>query len=643
MNHFLRRWSSSHSRCSINFVNESHPWKNLSSRHLCGSSSEDREAVSWKSLPGLVKCPANHAPLTPISFLERAARVFRDRTSVVYVHLGRDPREVPQARFCSDPVATLAPNVPAMVELHFAVPMAGAIICTLNTRHDPAMISALLRHSEAKILFSDHHLLTTARSSLEKTLKPPPILVQISDNAPSPDTHDYESLISSGVDESFVPLRPESEFDPISINYTSGTTSRPKGVVYNHRGAYLNALATSFVHGMTSFPVYLWTVPMFHCNGWCLVWGLAALGGTSVCIRRPSPDVIFDQIALHGVTHMSGAPTVLNAIVNSPASRKPLPHKVEIMTGGAPPPEPVLLKIEDLGFRVSHLYGLTETYGPGTWCAWRPEWDSLGRDERARLKARQGVGHYCLEEVDVRDLSDVVNSSVPADGVTIGEIVFRGNTVMAGYLKDEKATREAFADGWWFRSGDLGVKHADGYIEVKDRWKDVVITGGENVCTVEVERVIYRHAAVDEVAVVGRPDEHWGESLCAFVKVREGCESEVGVRELMDFCRERLPHYMAPKTVVFGELPKTSTGKVQKFVLRERAKAMGKPDTINMGVILDEVNPRLFESSMVKRICEDTLMTWTNNFIFLSMIKRSISRKTEENSYIWRSPSKGSI
>ncbi|CAA0827376.1 Probable acyl-activating enzyme 2 [Striga hermonthica] len=588
MNHFIRRWSSTRSRCSINCVNESRPWKTLSSRHLCGSSSEDLEAASWKSLAGIVKCPANHAPLTPISFLERAARVFGDRTSVVYgsLHFTWAETHARCLKLASaltqfgisrgDVVATLAPNVPAMVELHFAVPMAGAIICALNTRHDPAMISALLCHSEAKILFSDHHLLTTARSSLQKTHKPPPILVRIPDNAPPPNppfpnAHDYESLISSG-DGSFVPLRPESEFDPISINYTSGTTSRPKGVVYNHRGAYLNALATSFIHGMTSFPVYLWTVPMFHCNGWCLLWGLAALGGTNVCLRQVSPDVIFDQIALHRVTHMSGAPTVLNMILNSPA-RKLLPHTVDIMTGGAPPPEPLLLKIEDLGFRVSHLYGLTETYGPGTWCAWRPEWDSLARDERTRLKARQGVGHYCLEDVDVRDPSDLGNS-VPGDGVTIGEIVFRGNTVMAGYLKDEKATREAFAGGW-FRSGDLGVRHEDGYIEVKDRWKDVVITGGENVCTVEVERVIYGHAAVDEVAVVGRPDEHWGETPCAFVKVKEGYEVEVCPQELMDFCRERLPHYMAPKTVVFGDLPKTSTGKVQKFVLRERAKAMG--------------------------------------------------------------------
>lgn len=472
-------------------------------------------------------------------------------------------------------MATLAPNVPAMQELHFAVPMAGAVICTLNTRHDPTMISILLQHSEAKILFVDHHFLHIAQQAFRLLPHNKPILVlipeqesTISTSPSDTNTHEYETLLASG-DSKYITKRPKTEYDPISINYTSGTTSRPKGVVYNHRGAYLNALATTSIHGMGSMPVYLWTVPMFHCNGWCLIWGLAALGGTNICLRHVSPKEIFESIALNHVTHMSAAPTVLNMIVNS-TDRKPLPHKVEIMTGGSPPPPPVLSKIEDLGFRVSHLYGLTETYGPGTSCVWKPGWDSLPRDEQLHLKARQGVEHYCLEEVDVRDSTTM--ESVPADGVTMGEIMFRGNTVMSGYLNDAKATEEAFAGGW-FRSGDLAVKHEDGYIEVKDRLKDIVISGGENVSTVEVETVLYRHPAVLETAVVARPDNHWGQTPCAFVKLKEG--SNASSEDIISFCRDRLPHYMAPKTVVFEDLPKTSTGKIQKFILREKAKGLG--------------------------------------------------------------------
>ncbi|XP_042055748.1 probable CoA ligase CCL13 [Salvia splendens] len=319
---------------------------------------------------------------------------------------------------------------------------------------------------------------------------------------------------------------------------------------------------------MSSMPVYIWTVPMFHCNGWCLIWGLAAVGGTNICLRRVSPREIFDTLAAKAVTNMGGAPTVLNMIMNSP-DRRPLFCKVEIMTGGSPPPPSILERIEELGFRVSHLYGLTETYGPATSCLWRPEWDSLPSEEQYRIRARQGVEHYALEEVDVRD--SVTMESVPADGATMGEIMLRGNTVMSGYLKDVKATEEAFAGGW-FRSGDLGVKHDNGYIEVKDRLKDVVISGGENISTVEVETVLYRHPAILEAAVVGRPDDHWGQTPCAFVKLKEGFE--VSRDEIIEFCRERLPHYMAPKTVIFEDIPKTSTGKIQKFILREKAKAM---------------------------------------------------------------------
>lgn len=467
-----------------------------------------------------------------------------------------------------------------MYELHFAVPMAGAILCTLNARHDPAMVSVLLRHSEAKLIFVDYELYEIARGALdilEKTGTEPPILVVIaqSDGSDPPtldsDHKSYEGLIAGGCD-GFKSLRPDTEWDPISINYTSGTTSRPKGVVYCHRGAYINSISTFLLHGMGMPPAtYLWTVPMFHCNGWCLTWGMAALGGTNICIRKVTPSGIFDSIARHGVTHMGGAPTVLNMIVNSPAgNRRPLPHSVVVMTGGSPPPPQVLSGLDKLGFQVSHLYGLTETYGPGTYCSWKPEWDSLPNDRKFSMKARQGVQHLGLEEVDVRDSSTM--SSVPADGQTVGEVMFRGNTVMCGYLRDHEETMEAFQGGW-FRSGDLAVKHPDGYLEVKDRVKDVIISGGENISSVEVETVLYGHPAVLEAAVVARPDDHWGQTPCAFVKLKEGCE--VSDLEIIEFCRAQLPHYMAPRTVMFQELPRTSTGKIQKFVLREKAKTLG--------------------------------------------------------------------
>ncbi|KAI3665278.1 hypothetical protein L6452_43902 [Arctium lappa] len=551
-------------------------------------SGDDLQAESWRSVEGLVRCSANYVPLTPISFLERSADVYRDRTSVIYgsvkytweethrrcVKLASALTELGISR--GDVVATLAPNIPAMQELHFAVPMAGAVLCTLNTRHDSNMLATLLTHSQSKILIVDHQLLHSALPAIN-LLKKPPLLVIISATTVHPPpsglkttVHDYESLVDGGA-AGFSVIRPADECDPISINYTSGTTSRPKGVVYSHRGAYLNSIATVFMHGMSAMPTYLWSVPMFHCNGWCLAWGLAAVGGTNVCLRRCDPKDIFDAIVLHKVTHMSGAPTVLNMIVNSPEDhRKPLPHRVEIMTGGAPPPPLVLSKMEELGFGVSHLYGLTETLGPGTSCLWKPEWDSLPTEDRLKLKTRQGVRHLGLEEVDVKD--PITMESVESDGKSMGEIMFRGNTVMSGYLKDPKATAEAFTGGW-FHSGDLAVKHPDGYIEVKDRSKDIIISGGENISTVEVETVIYSHPAVLEVAVVARPDNHWGQTPCAFVKLKDGFNFDA--QDIIDYCRDRMPHYMAPKTVIFEELPRTSTGKVQKFLLREKAKAFG--------------------------------------------------------------------
>lgn len=434
--YWLIRISSTRLTPSIN------RFQSLVTRRSCSffQCFENSETESWPSMEGLVQCSANCVPLSPISFLERSSRVYRDRVSIVYGSLRYTWRETHERclKLASaltqlgisrgDVIATLAPNIPAMYELHFAVPMAGAIICTLNARYDSSMVSVLLQHSESKIIFVDYQLLKIAHGALDllaKTETKPPLLVVIPElDDPSANLHyeyefdhDYERLFSIGHRE-FEIRRPRNEWDPISINYTSGTTSRPKGVVYSHRGGYLNSIATVLLHGMGQMPVYLWTVPMFHCNGWCLIWGVAAQGGTNICLRSVTPKGIFDSIATHKVTHMGGAPTVLNMIVNSPVGdRKPLPFKVEIMTGGSPPPPQILFKMEELGFGVSHLYGLTETYGPGTYCVWKPEWDSLPSDERSKIKARQGANHLGLEEVDVKD--PVTMDSVQADGAKI--------------------------------------------------------------------------------------------------------------------------------------------------------------------------------------------------------------------------------
>ncbi|XP_039140053.1 probable acyl-activating enzyme 1, peroxisomal [Dioscorea cayenensis subsp. rotundata] len=538
-------------------------------------------------MEGSVRGSANYVPLTPLSFLERAAIVFGERTSLVYGSTTYTWKETHQRchRLASslvdlgisklDVVAVLAMNIPAMYELHFGVPMTGGVLCTLNTRHDSAMVSILLKHSEAKIIFVDHQLLKIAQGALDLMSQDNsklPILILISESGEHsfPDYLEYETLLRSA-NPNFDVRWPIDECDPITLNYTSGTTSRPKGVIYSHRGAFLNSISTLLFGDITTMPVFLWTVPMFHCNGWCLTWGVAAQGGINICLRNFTGKDVFDRIALHKVTHMGGAPTVLSMIANTPTDdRKPLPGCVAILTGAAPPPPQILFEMEQLGFRVVHAYGLTETYGPGTVCTWKPEWDALPTEERSKLKARQGLNHIGMEEVDIKDSKTM--KSVPADGKTMGEVMFRGNVVMNGYFKDLNATMESFAGGW-FRSGDLGVKQADGYIQLKDRSKDIIISGGENISTIEVESALFSHPAVLEAAVVGRPDDHWGETPCAFVKLKEGVH--VQPEEIIQFCRAKLPHYMAPRSVIFENLPKTSTGKTQKFVLREKAKAMG--------------------------------------------------------------------
>ncbi|CAL5043060.1 unnamed protein product [Urochloa decumbens] len=567
-------------------------------------------------MDGTVLCAANHVPLTPISFLEHAALVYPDRPAIVASAPGSAlPRTWQETRArCvrlaaalagfgvarHDVVAVFAQNIPAMCELHFGIPMAGAVICALNSRLDAAMASVLLQHSEAKVIFVDYLLLDVTKEALSLVTKAgarPPRVVLIkelldkSSRHPESDDktyaqaydYEYETLIANGGSSPDFRIRwPADENKPIALNYTSGTTSRPKGVVYTHRGAYLNSIATVIMNQMVGPPpVYLWTVPMFHCNGWCLAWGVAAKGGTHVCLRKVTAAAVFDAVARHDVTHMGGAPTVLSMIVNATAEERKLLHTggggrppVTVKAGGAPPPPQVLLRMEALGFHVIHGYGMTETYGPATFCAWKPEWDPLPPEQRARIKARQGLQHLGLE-VDVKDPATM--RSVPADGKTVGEVMLRGNTVMSGYYKDAPATAQALAGGW-LRSGDLAVRDGgDGYVRIVDRAKDIVVSGGENVSTVEVEAALSAHPEVAEAAVVGRPDEYWGETPCAFVKLRDGAAGEsVGAEEVIAFCRARLPRYMAPRTVVFvAELPKTATGKVQKVVLRERAKAMG--------------------------------------------------------------------
>jgi fatty-acyl-CoA synthase len=535
---------------------------------------------------GLDKVPANYTPLSPLSFIKRAAAVYPNRTAIVHGDQRYSWRETYARcrRLASalskrgigqdDTVAVMAPNIPALYEAHFGVAMTGAVLNALNIRLDPKTIAFILDHAEAKLLITDREFSGTIREALEHVQRRP-VIVDIDDPLATTGEllgeMDYEAFIEQG-DADFAWVLPADEWRAISLNYTSGTTGNPKGVVYHHRGAYLNALSNVLAWGMSQHPVYLWTLPMFHCNGWCFTWTLAALAGTSVCMRKVSPSGIFGAIADHGVTHFCGAPIVLNFVINAkPEERRDFDHTVEVMTAAAPPPASVLAAMEQAGFHMTHVYGLTETYGPAVVCAWKNEWNKEPPQEQARLKSRQGVNYHALEGLQIMDPKTM--TPVPADGETMGEAMFQGNIVMKGYLKNERATKEAFAGGW-FHSGDLGVMHADGYIQLKDRSKDIIISGGENISSIEVEDVLYRHPAVLEAAVVARPDNQWGETPCAFVCLKESAAA-TSAEEIIAFCREHLAHYKAPRTVVFGPLPKTSTGKIQKFKLREQAEKLG--------------------------------------------------------------------
>jgi len=533
---------------------------------------------------GLGKNAANFTPLTPLSFIERTARVFPDHTAVVHGETQRSWTETYHRciKLASalnrrginkgDTVAMMLPNVPASLEAHFGVPMCGAVLNALNIRLDAKTIAFILDHGEAEVLLTDKEFAPIVNEALS-LCKAKPLVIDV-DDALAPDGEllgeiEYEAFLAEG-NTGYDWQYPENEWDAISLNYTSGTTGNPKGVVYHHRGAALNSLGNITAWAMPQRPKYLWTLPMFHCNGWCFPWTVTALAGTHICLRRTEPGPIYQSIIDHQVTHMCGAPIVMGMLVNaSSQEQKTLPHSVKILTAGAAPPSAILEQIETLGFDVTHAYGLTECYGPGVVSEWHPEWDELPTAEKSAKKARQGVPYLVMQDLTVMDPETM--QKTPADAQTMGEVFMRGNNLMKGYLKNETATEKAFLGGW-FHTGDLGVMHPDGYIELKDRSKDIIISGGENISTIEVEGVLYQHPAVAEAAVVAKPDEKWGETPCAFVALKE--EAKSSEEELIQFCRDNLAHFKCPKKIVFTELPKTSTGKIQKFILREQAKTL---------------------------------------------------------------------
>ncbi|WP_306147811.1 MULTISPECIES: acyl-CoA synthetase [unclassified Roseibium] len=533
---------------------------------------------------GLDKTDANYAALSPLSFLARAADVFPEHTAIIHGKQRTDyrtfyKRSKQLASALSkhgigkeDTVSVMLSNVPPMLEAHYGVPMTKAVLHSLNTRLDAAIIAFQLDHANCKVLITDREYAPVIKEALElATVKP--IVIDYSDPEFPQDGErlgslDYEDFLQSG-DPDFSWSLPDDEWDAITLNYTSGTTGNPKGVVYHHRGAYLLAQANVITASMAKHPVYLWTLPMFHCNGWCFPWSLSVVAGTHVCLRWVRPKTMWDLIADEGVTHLCGAPIIMSTLLNAGDDKRDLDREVEFFTAAAPPPESVLAAMKTTGFNVTHLYGLTEVYGPAVVNDWKGEWDSLPLEQQAQKKARQGVRYVALEDLTV--LNPETMEPVPADGQTIGEVMFRGNVVMKGYLKNPEATDEAFKGGW-FHSGDLGVMHPDGYIQLKDRSKDIIISGGENISSIEVEDVLYKHPDVQAAAVVARPDEKWGETPCAFVELKPG--SDTTETELMAFCKEHLASFKSPKTIVFCDLPKTSTGKIQKFALREQAKAL---------------------------------------------------------------------
>ena len=531
---------------------------------------------------------ANYLPLTPLTLLERAAAVFPHRLAIVHGSLRRNYRDfyarsrqlasalAKKGLGRGDTVSVMLANTPAMLECHYGVPMCGAVLNTLNTRLDPTAIGFMLDHGEAKVVIVDREFSPIMKAALALA-KVRPVIIDYDDpefDGPGERIGEieYEDFLRAG-DPTYQRSAPLDEWDAIALNYTSGTTGDPKGVVYHHRGASLLALGNIVTADMGRHPVYLWTLPMFHCNGWCFPWSISVKAGTHVCLRQVRAKTMFDLIANEKVTHLCGAPIVMQILLNaSESERRPLPHLVQFFTAAAPPPAAVLRAMKEAGFEVTHLYGLTETYGPSVINDWNEDWNSLGAEEQAALKSRQGVRYHALEGLDVIDPETM--RSVPADGKSMGEVMFRGNVVMKGYLKNKASTEAAFAGGW-FHSGDLGVKYPDGYIQLRDRSKDIIISGGENISSIEVEDALFQHPAVQLAAVVALPDEKWGETPCAFIELKPGHNASED--EMLDWCRERLARYNAREFIVFAEIPKTSTGKVQKFALRERARTLSSP------------------------------------------------------------------
>ncbi|MGE8940461.1 acyl-CoA synthetase [Leptospira interrogans] len=533
----------------------------------------------------LDKTAANFQPLTPLTLLSRAATVYPDHTAIIHGNQRTIYRDLYMRtrRLASalarrgigrgDTVSVMLANTPPMIEAHYAVPMTGAVLHAMNTRLDAGIIAFQLDHADSKILITDREFASTVKAALAMA-KVKPIVIDYDDlefpqSGERLSDIEYEAFLATG-DPDFAWVMPTDEWDAIALNYTSGTTGNPKGVVYHHRGAYLMCYANVISANLGRRPVYLWTLPMFHCNGWCFPWTLSAVAGTHVCLRWVRAKAMFDAIADHHVTHLCGAPIVMSTLLNAKAEeQRALPHKVQFVTAAAPPPASVLGAMAEAGFEVTHVYGLTETYGPAVVNDWHAEWDQLPATDQAVLKSRQGVRYPALEDLTV--LNPETMQPVPADGETIGEVMFRGNIVMKGYLKNPEATSEAFAGGW-FHSGDLGVLYPDQYIQLKDRSKDIIISGGENISSIEVEDALYKHPAVASAAVVAKPDDTWGETPCAFIELKPGANATA--EDIIAWCREHLARYKCPRYVVFGEIPKTSTGKIQKFKLRETAKGV---------------------------------------------------------------------